>query len=121
MTQEGKSRFARFWPWAAVGLVGALLQGLAVFTWRGYGGSFVSLTGLGCVLVPLGVELVVAVLAIRNVDALHADTVTNPHSLIGKGLRNDSARPPAPPPTREAWKGGFEDMDSASDKMAKDR
>lgn len=121
MMQEGKIRFARFWPWAAGGLVAALLQGVAVFAWRGYGGSFVSLTGLGCALVPLGLEGVVALLAVQYLDHLHAQTVTNPHSLLGQALRKDSGRPPAPPPTREAWKGDFEDMDDVSDKMSKGR
>jgi hypothetical protein len=119
MTQAELTRIAvRFWPWAAGGLVAALLQGLVVFAWWGNGRSFLSFTGLGCILVPLGVEVVVAIIAIKNLDELHAQTVTNPHSLFGTGLPKD-ATPPAPPLTRKAWDGGFEPPDSASDSMSK--
>ena len=88
---------------------------------RGYGGSFLSVTGLECVAIPAGVELVLLVVTLKNLDELHSRSVSNPHSLLGQALRNDAGRPPAPPPTREAWKGGFEDMDDASDKMSKGR
>ncbi len=104
-----------------LGLAAAALQGVAVFWFGGYGGSFLSVTGLGCVTIPLGVELVLLVVILKNLDELHSRTVSNPHSLLGQALRSDAKTPPAPPPTREAWKGGFEDMDGASDKMAKDR
>ncbi|MGO9047824.1 MAG: hypothetical protein ACLQFW_13220 [Xanthobacteraceae bacterium] len=124
MTQAQKSRIApRLWiPLAVVAAVAvALLQGFGVFTFEGFGGSFLSFTGAKCVAIPLGIEAVLLVVILKNLDELHARSVSNPHSPLGQALRNDANAPPAPPPTREAWKGGFEDMDRASDKMSKDR
>ena len=103
------------------GLAVAVLQGLGVFVFEGFAGSFLSVAGFKCVAIPLGVELALAVVILKNFDELHSIKASNPHSLIGQSLRNDAARAPAPPPTREAWKGGFEDMDDASDKMSKGR
>jgi hypothetical protein len=37
------------------------------------------------------------------------------------GLHRSASRSPAPPPTREAWKGSFADMNQASEKMGKER
>ncbi len=103
----------------ALGAVAAVLQGLAVFAWLGKAGSFLSPTGLGCIAAPLVVELVLAVVVLKNMHELHTHAVSNPHSRLGQALRDDAKAPPVPPPTREAWKGGFEDMDHASDKMSK--
>ncbi len=124
MMQATKRRIAaRLWiPLAGVAAVAvALLQGFGVFAVWGFGGSFLSLTGAKCVGIPLVIEAVLLVVILKNLDELHARSVSNPHSLLGQALRHDANTPPAPPPTREAWKGGFEDMDRASDKMAKDR
>jgi hypothetical protein len=63
----------------------------------------------------------VFVVVMKNLDELHSRSVSNPHSLLGRALRSETALPPAPPPTRAAWNGGFEDMDEASGKMAKER
>ena len=113
------------WLWIALavvaGLAVAVLQGLAVFAFEGFAGSFLSIAGLKCVAIPAAVELVLAIVILKNFDELHSIKASNPHSLIGQSLRKDAARPPAPPPTREAWKGGFADMDDASDKMSKGR
>ncbi len=124
MMQAIKSRIApRLWiPLVVIAaVVVALLQGLAVFTVWGFGGSFLSLTGAKCVGIPLVVEVVLAVVVLKNMHELHTHAVSNPHSVLGQALRHDANTPPTPPPTREAWKGGFEDMDRASDKMSKDR
>jgi len=99
--------------------VAALFQGWAVFWIADYGGPFASRTGLACVGVPLLVELVVFIVAMRNLDQLHANAVANPHSLLGQSLRRDT--PPAPPPSRAAWDGGWEDPGKATDKMGSDR
>lgn len=107
--------------WAALGVAAAALQGLAVFRFREFPGPFLSLTGLECAAVPLIVELVLAVVVIKNLDELHARSVANPHSLLGQALRQDGANPPPPPAARDAWTGGFEDMNDASDKMRKGR
>jgi hypothetical protein len=107
--------------WIALGLVVVVLQGLAVFWYRGYGGSFWSQTGLECAAIPAIAEIVLLVVVLRNLDELHARSMSNPHSIIGEALRRDAHRSPAPPPTRKAWDGGFEDMDDASSKMGKDR
>jgi len=113
------------WLWiplaVVAGLAVALLQGFAIFAVEGFYGSFLSITGAKCVAIPLGVELVLLVVILKNFDELHSVKASNPHSLLGQALRNDGAHPPAPPPTREAWKGGFEDMDDASEKMSKGR
>ena len=97
----------------------SLLQGLVVFAFEGFAGSFLSVTGAECVAVPVGVELVLLVVILKNLDEVHSRTISNPHSVLGQALRNETKTPPAPPPTRDAWNGGFEDMDSASDKMSK--
>ncbi len=110
MTQARKSRIAaRLWiPLAGVGAVAvALLQGLGVFAVWGFGGSFLSATGAECVAIPVGIEAVLLVVILKNLDELHARSVSNPHSLLGQALRHDANTPPAPPPTREAWKGGL--------------
>ena len=121
MTQAGSGRAIKILPWILLGAVVAVLQGLAVFAFEGFGGSFLSVTGLKCIAIPAGVELVLLVVILKNFDELHSRSVSNPHSLLGQALRNDAGRAPAPPPTREAWKGGFEHMDDASDKMSKGR
>jgi hypothetical protein len=103
------------------GIAAAILQGWLVFLWQEFPGPFLSLTGFKCVAVPLFVEAVVAVVAFGRYDELHARAISNPHSLLGQALRDDAGRPPDPPPTREAWNGGFAPMDEASDKMSKGR
>ena len=110
---------ARILGLVTLGLIAAVAQGLLVFWGLGEAGSYLSLTGLGCTLVPLGIELVLAVVVLKNMHELHTHAVSNPHSALGQALRGDAHAPPGPPPTREAWKGGFEDMDRASDKMSK--
>lgn len=112
---------ARILGMTVLGLAAAVAQGLVVFWWLGKGGSYLSLSGLGCTLAPPGVELVLALVVLKNMHELHTNAVSNPHSLLGQALRRDANTPPVPPPARDAWKGGFEDMDRASDKMAKDR
>lgn len=107
--------------WIALGLAVAMLQGAAVFWYRGYGDSFWSQTGLECVVIPAVAEIVLVVLVFRNLDELYARSISNPHSGIGEALRHNSHRPPAPPPARKAWDGAYEDMDDASAKMSKDR
>ncbi len=90
MTQARKSRIpARLWiPLAGVAAVAvALLQGLGVFAVWGFAGSFLSATGAECVAVPLGIELVLLVVILKNLDELHARSVSNPHSLLGQALR----------------------------------
>jgi hypothetical protein len=125
MTQAGNGRVVKKWLWipfaVVAGVAVAVLQGLAVFAFEGFDGSFLSVTGAECVAIPAAVELVLLVVILKNFDELHSRSVSNPHSLLGQGLRNDAGRAPAPPPTRDAWKGGFEDMDDASDKMSKGR
>jgi hypothetical protein len=113
----------RLWIPLAVlaGVAVALLQGLAVFAFEGFAGSFLSLTGAECVAGALGVELVLLVVILKSLDDVHSRTVSNPHSLLGQALRNETKTPPAPPPTRDAWNGGFSDIDNASDKMSKGR
>jgi hypothetical protein len=123
MAQVVTNRLIKLSPWIALGLLAALLQGLIVFAFWGAPTPFLSITGLGCVLIPLGVELVVAVVAFQKLDEIHGQAVANPHSVLGQALRKDPSRaaaaPSAPPPTREAWKGGFEPMDSAADSMSR--
>ncbi len=121
MQVDGVMGRARILGMIALGLVAAVLQGLVVFWMFAKAGSFLSLAGLESTLAPAGVELVLAVVVLKNMHELHTHAVSNPHSVLGQALRHDANTPPTPPPTREAWKGGFEDMDRASDKMAKDR
>lgn len=105
----------------AVGIAAIILQGWIVFLVMEFPGSFLSLTGLKCVAVTLFVEGIVIVVAFKHYDELHARSVANPHSPIGHALRKDMPKPPAPPPVRDAWSGGFEGTDSAADKLSKGR
>jgi hypothetical protein len=124
MTQAVNGRAFKKWLWiplaGVAGVVVAVLQGLLVFAWQDFPGSFFSMTGFKCIAVPLFVEAVIAVVALKSLDELHLKATANPHSPLSQALRNDGARPSAPP-TRDAWKGGFEEMDEASDKMSKGR
>ena len=125
MTQVGKwlRDNKRLWIPIAVlaGVAFALLQGVAIFAFEGFAGSFLSGTGAECVAVPIGIELVLLVVILKNLDEVHSRAISNPHSVLGQQLRNKTKTPPAPPPTRDAWNGGFTDIDSAGDKMSKGR
>lgn len=58
------------------GLAAAALQGWIVFLVREFPGPFLSVTGLKCAAIPLGVEAVVAVVAIKTLHEMH---LRNPH------------------------------------------
>jgi hypothetical protein len=64
---------ARILGIVALGLVAAVAQGLIVFWWWFGGiGSFLGLAGLKSTLIPLGVEAVVAVVAMKELHEQHA-------------------------------------------------
>lgn len=98
----------KIFGWIVLLTVAIPLQGVAVFWLRQSGGSFFSQVGLECTLFPAVIELVVAVATAIHYERIHSGAVGNPHSVIGKTLRNDAAQPPAPPPTRKAWDGEWD-------------
>lgn len=104
--------------WIALAVAALPLQGFLVFSLWGKG-NFLSPSGAKFTLGCLAVDLVIGVVAAMHYERLHSGAVANPHSLIGQTLRRDAVQPPAPPPTREAWDGGWEDPDKASDKMSR--
>ena len=109
--------------WGLLGALGALLavgQGLAVFWYMEPSGPFLGRAGVQCTGIPLLVELVLLVVTIKNLDTVHANAISNPHSLIGQSLRPDARQSAAPPPqaTRTAWDGSWEDPNHAADKMS---
>ncbi len=105
-----------------LGAAAAVAQGLAVFWYMEPHGLFLGRAGLQCTAIPLLVEVVLLVVTMKNLDQLHASAISNPHSLFGQSLRDDTGKPAAsPPPTRSAWDGQFEDPAKAADKMASGR
>lgn len=98
----------RVFGWIALALIAIPLQGFAVFWFRETSGSFFSQTGLECTLVPVVVELVAAIATAVHYDRIHSTAVPNPHSLIGKTLRDDCQQPPSPTPARAAWDGKWD-------------
>lgn len=54
----------------------AVLQGWIVFLWRGLPGPFLSRAGLICIGVPLGIEAVIAIVAVKTLHEMH---LRNPH------------------------------------------
>jgi hypothetical protein len=115
----GVLRVAKWGLWVVLGTLGAVGQGLAVFWYMEPHGPFIGRAGLQCTGIPLLIELVLLVVTLKNFDQIHASAVSNPHSLIGQSLRNDAHQSAAaPPPTRTAWDGEWEDANHAADKMS---
>ncbi len=110
----------KWWVLGALGVLWIPIQGYLVFLWFGHG-QFLSQSGIECTVIPVFVELVVAVTSAMHFDRIHSGAVANPHSPIGQKLLNGSGRPPAPPPTRAAWDGEWEDPVKAGERMRKDR
>lgn len=58
------------------GLAAAGLQGWIVFLWQELPGPFLSATGFKCTIIPLGIEAVIAIVAIKTLHEMH---LRNPH------------------------------------------
>lgn len=111
------------WRWRLIAvavLVFAPLQGWLAYLYVQPKGPFLGVAGVKCTLGAMAVDLVLLVVTMRNLDQLHAVTTSNPHSLIGQGLRARDDAAPAPPAkatTQDAWNGRWEDPDRAADRM----
>jgi hypothetical protein len=121
MSQAGWYGLSKIIVGILLGLAAAVLQGWAVFLWQQFPGPFLSLTGFKCVVVPLFIEGVVGVVTLIKINELYLHASTNPRGPLSRALLGSNGQRAEPPPTREAWKGGFEPMDDVSDKMSKDR
>jgi len=94
----GRMRVAKWGLLAVLGGLGAVAQGRAIFWYMEPSGPFLGRAGLQCIGIPLLFELVLLVVFLKNLDQIHAGAVSNPHSLLGQSVRNDSRQSAASPP-----------------------
>ena len=97
----------KWWVLGALGVLWIPIQGYLVFLWFGHG-QFLSQSGIECTVIPVFVELVVAVTSAMHFDRIHSGAVANPHSPIGQKLLNGSRSAPCPAanPRGLGWRVG---------------